>query len=102
MVFGVIPVAVIGLAYYAGLVALTTPRAWRAASLHWVRVGALAAGIAFVLYLVYTELFTLDAICLWCTTVHVITIALFILVAPTMGRPAVARTATPEPGPAPR
>jgi uncharacterized membrane protein len=43
-----------------------------------------------------------DAICLWCTSVHVITITLFILVAPTMARPAVARAATPEPEPAPR
>jgi uncharacterized membrane protein len=34
----------------------------------------------FVLYLIYTELFTLDAICLWCTTVHVITFLLFGLI----------------------
>jgi uncharacterized membrane protein len=87
MLFGAIPVAVLGLAYYAGLVALTTPRAWRSASLRWVRVGALAAGLGFVIYLVYTELFTLDAICLWCTSVHVITVVLFILVAPTATRP---------------
>jgi len=37
-------------------------------------------GIVFVLYLVYTELFTLDAICLWCTIVHVITFLLFALI----------------------
>ncbi len=97
MLLGVIPVAVIGLAYYAGLVALTSPGAWRSASLRWVRAGALAAGIAFVLYLVYTELFTLDAICLWCTSVHVITIVLFILIAPTVARPPGARSASPEP-----
>jgi uncharacterized membrane protein len=30
-----------------------------------------------VFYLVYAELFVLDAICLWCTAVHVITVALF-------------------------
>jgi uncharacterized membrane protein len=34
----------------------------------------------FVLYLIYTELFTLDAICLWCTSVHVITFLLFGLI----------------------
>ena len=33
-----------------------------------------------MLYLVYTELFTLDAICLWCTGVHVITFLLFALI----------------------
>ena len=38
---------------------------------------AAVAGILMVLYLVYTELFTLDAICLWCTAVHVITFLLF-------------------------
>jgi uncharacterized membrane protein len=65
---------------------LMTPRAWRAASplIRWARPAALAAGIAFVLYLVYTELLTLGAICLWCTAVHVITVALFALIAPTV------------------
>jgi uncharacterized membrane protein len=84
MLLGV-PVAVLGLAFYVAMTALTSPWAWRAGwpALRWARLGALAAGIAFVLYLVYTELFTLDAICLWCTTVHVITFALFGLIALT-------------------
>jgi uncharacterized membrane protein len=33
-----------------------------------------------VIYLVYTELFTLNAICLWCTAVHAITLALFAVI----------------------
>jgi uncharacterized membrane protein len=33
-----------------------------------------------VLYLIYTELFTLNAICLFCTIVHVITFLLFGLI----------------------
>ena len=36
-------------------------------------------GIVFVLYLVYTELFTLNAICLYCTAVHIVTFALLIV-----------------------
>jgi len=36
--------------------------------------------MVFVLYLVYTELITLNAICLWCTSVHVITFLLFGLI----------------------
>jgi uncharacterized membrane protein len=40
----------------------------------------MVVGIVFVLYLVYTELFTIKAICLWCTSVHVITFALFVLI----------------------
>lgn len=76
-----IPVAVLGLVFFAGMAALQTPAAWRSTH-RWVRLvrvfGALA-GIGFVLYLVYTELFTLDAVCLWCTGVHVLTFGLFVL-----------------------
>ena len=36
--------------------------------------------MVFVLYLIYTELFTLNAICLFCTIVHVITFLLFALI----------------------
>jgi uncharacterized membrane protein len=34
-----------------------------------------------VVYLVYAELFLVDAVCLWCTVVHVLTVALFAVVA---------------------
>jgi uncharacterized membrane protein len=91
VVFGV-PVALLGLIFFVFMAAMTTPWAWRAAwpALRWARLGSLIAGIGFVVYLVYTELFTLDAICLECTTVHVITLALFALVV-------YASTATLEP-----
>jgi uncharacterized membrane protein len=81
IIFG-IPVAVYGLAFYVFLVAAMTPWAWRAKwpAVRWARLGSLVVGMVFVLYLVYTELFTLDAICLWCTSVHVITFILFGLV----------------------
>ncbi|MHB8452554.1 MAG: vitamin K epoxide reductase family protein [Mycobacteriales bacterium] len=77
-VFGV-PVALLGLLFYAAILPLQVPAAWRARSqwVHRARLAAVAAGMIFVLYLVYTELFTLDAICLYCTAVHVITLALF-------------------------
>ena len=92
VVFGVFPVALIGLIFFVYMTAVTTPWAWRATwpALRWARLGSLIAGIGFVVYLVYTELFTLDAICLECTTVHVITLALFALVV-------YASTATSEP-----
>ena len=44
-----------------------------------VRLGSVVIGIIFVLYLIYTELVTLRAICLWCTSVHVVTFLLFVL-----------------------
>jgi len=80
-VFG-IPVAVLGLAFYLFLAVANSPWVWRRAwpPLNWARVGSLVVGMVFVLYLVYTELFTIGAICLWCTSVHVITFALFVLI----------------------
>jgi uncharacterized membrane protein len=80
-VFG-IPVAVLGLAFYLFLAAANAPWAWRWAwpPLRWARAGSLVVGMLFVLYLVYTELFTIGAICLWCTSVHVVTFALFVLI----------------------
>lgn len=82
MVFGVFPVAVLGLAFYVFMVAATSPWAWRSKypAVAWARVASLVAGIVFVLYLVYSELFTIKAICLWCTSVHVITFLLFVLI----------------------
>lgn len=79
MVFGVIPVAVLGLAFFVGMLALMSPVAWRM-QLPLVRLARLASvvvGVGFVGYLVYTEFFTIGAICLWCTSVHAITLLLF-------------------------
>ncbi len=90
MLFGVIPVAVSGLVYFAGMSVLVTPWAW-ASSLPVVRVARVAgavAGIGMVCYLVYVELVVVDAICLWCTAVHVLTFLLFLtIVAATVLRP---------------
>jgi uncharacterized membrane protein len=82
VVFGIFPVAVLGLAFYAFLFAITSPWAWRWTwpPVRLIRLGSLVVGMLFVLYLVYTELITLNAICLWCTSVHVLTFALFGLV----------------------
>jgi uncharacterized membrane protein len=88
VVFG-IPVAVLGLAFFVFMVAVTTPWAWRGAGpfarlgpvTGWARLGSVVVGIIFVLYLVYTEVITLNmTICLWCTAVHVITFVLFGLI----------------------
>ena len=80
VVFG-IPVAVLGLAFYVFLVAIMSPYAWRSArrEVALARMASLVVGIGFVLYLVYAELFDIGAICLYCTSVHVITFLLFVL-----------------------
>ena len=81
-VFG-IPVAVLGLAFYVVVVALMSPWAWRSArrEVHLIRLASLVAGVGFVLYLLYAELFMIGSICLYCTSVHVITFVLFALTA---------------------
>jgi uncharacterized membrane protein len=79
-----IPVAVLGLAWSIAMVALCTPWAWRA-SASWIkglRIALAVAGMLFVLWLVYAELFVIRAICMWCTAMHIITFALFVLLLP--------------------
>jgi uncharacterized membrane protein len=77
-----IPVAVLGLGWSVAMVAVCTPAAWRSPA-PWIRFARLAlagAGILFVLWLLYAELFMIRAICLWCTAIHVLTFALFVLI----------------------
>lgn len=77
-IFG-LPVAVLGLAFFAAILPLQLPAAWRStwAPLRLARLGATVVGVGMVLWLLYVELFRLDAICLYCTAVHALTILLF-------------------------
>ena len=89
-VFGLFPVALLGLVFYTFVVAVNLPFLWRRTD----RLGRLIAygravlavgGMGMVLYLIYTEI-TLRAICLWCTGVHAVTFLLFVLVLATFPR----------------
>ena len=74
-----VPVAVLGLVFFAVMLVLQLPPMWRRPE-PAVRIGRLAwavVGLGTVLYLLYAELFSIDAICLWCTSVHVLTLVLF-------------------------
>jgi uncharacterized membrane protein len=74
-----VPVALLGLLWALAMTALNSPWAWHS-SAQWLdrtRLAMSATGAVVVLYLVYIELFRVDAICLWCTAVHVSAIALF-------------------------
>jgi uncharacterized membrane protein len=77
------PVAVLGLAYFVGMAALSLPWAWRRQEpiVRWVRLAAAVSGVAMVLWLVYAEFFIIDAICLYCTIVHGLTLVLFLVIA---------------------
>ena len=75
-----VPVAVLGLVFFAVMVVLQLPAMWRRTDhlIRGVRVAWSVVGLATVVYLLATELFRLDAICLWCTAVHVLTFVVFI------------------------
>jgi uncharacterized membrane protein len=96
--FGKLPVAELGLAFYLFMVIINLPWAWQPdwrwlplrgpgaetrrralAEAAWrLRLGSVIVGVLFILYLIYTELITLRAICLWCTYVHITTFVLFV------------------------
>jgi uncharacterized membrane protein len=79
MVFGVIPVAILGLAFYVAAVPLFSPWAWRLQrrEVHLVRLGSAIVGMGFVMYLIYAELYQIGDICEYCTGVHIVTFLLF-------------------------
>ena len=78
MVFGVLPVAILGLAFYVVAVPLFSPWGWRAEwrQVHQLRLASMIVGMGFVMYLIYAEL-QIGSICEYCTGVHVVTFLLF-------------------------
>lgn len=71
-----IPVAVLGLAFFVFMSAASLPFAWHNKMVHWARLASIGVGVLFVVYLVAAEFLLIGKICLWCTAVHVITLAL--------------------------
>ena len=81
-VFGVLPVADLGVAYFVVMLALCLPSAWHSSAplLHRARLAGAGLGVGMVIYLLYAELFQIHAICLYCTAVHVVAVLLFTIV----------------------
>lgn len=77
-----IPVALLGLLWFAGMIVLCIPAAWRARDrrVHRLRTLGVIAGMGFVLWLLYAELIIVGAICLWCTVAHVVAFGMFVVV----------------------
>ena len=76
-----IPVAVLGVVNYTFMSVLNSPWVWRAKN-YWIHVGRFLLSIAsmcLVLWLITAELLIIKSICLYCTSVHVITFALLIV-----------------------
>jgi uncharacterized membrane protein len=93
-----IPVAVYGVVFFAFMVAICSPWGWRLQQpmVRHARLAAVVVGMIFVLYLIYRELISLDQICPYCTSVHIITFLIFALIvyeasAPRPASPAPAR-----------
>jgi uncharacterized membrane protein len=77
-----IPVPIFGLLFFVGMGLICLPVAWRfdASWLAWGRTAGAVAGIGMVIYLVAQEALVLHTICLWCTGVHVLTFAMFLII----------------------
>jgi uncharacterized membrane protein len=93
MVFGVIPVAVLGLLFYVLAVVIFSPRAWsfqrlevrlgrrtlriRHRQVDVIRLASMIVGMGFVPYLIYAELYQIQQVCEYCSGLHIITFLLF-------------------------
>ena len=76
-----IPVAALGVAQYVAMVIINSPWGWRS-SWRWLAIARLGLGVigmGFVLWLISAELLIIDHICLWCSGVHLVTFALFVI-----------------------
>ena len=75
------PVAVLGLATFVVFAVINSPWAWRLRTywLHVARFVLCLGAMIFVLWLLYAELLIIGNICLYCTGVHVVTFALFVV-----------------------
>jgi uncharacterized membrane protein len=77
---GPVPVAVLGLVWFGVFLLLVLARGRQASTqLLMAQMAWAAAGLLMVFYLVYAELFLIAALCLWCTAIHVVVVALFLL-----------------------
>ena len=71
-----VPMALYGVVFFLAMLLIGLPAAWRVPSLRRPRVALAGVGTLSVIYLVWVELFAVNAICLWCTVAHVAALAL--------------------------
>lgn len=77
-----IPIPFFGLAFFVVMGVLSLPGVWRSTSkwVAWARVGAVVVAMVMVLYLISQEALSIHKLCVWCTSVHLVTFALFLVV----------------------
>jgi uncharacterized membrane protein len=88
-----IPVAILGLAAWAAVLALTI---WDSALARTLTAALALGALAFAAYLVVLQLFVIDAICIWCMVNDLVLLPLLAILAVLRLRP---DGAEPEPGP---
>ena len=71
-----VPVALLGLLGYAGILVATVLRGETAAT---AAAGGALVGAGFSVYLTYREVFTIHAICIWCVASAVLMVALAVV-----------------------
>ncbi len=76
---GPFPVALLGLLWFVAALGLIVVPGKQVARVAQARLAWTLLGLLFVFYLVYAELYLIGLICLWCTVVHVVVIALFLV-----------------------
>ena len=81
VIFG-IPVAMLGLVFFVPMIVLCLPAAWRSSDrrIHLARLVLSITGVGMIVYLIIAELFIIKAICLWCSSVHIATFLLFVII----------------------
>jgi uncharacterized membrane protein len=80
-----VPVALLGLLGYAGILAALLARGETAAT---AAAGIALIGAGFSVYLTYREVFTIQAICIWCVASAILMVALAILTVVRLARQA--------------
>ncbi len=76
-----VPVALLGLGYFVVMSVLLSPPLWRRGA-RWLvisRTVLAAAGMVFVFWLIAAELLIIGHVCLWCSGIHVVMIALVLV-----------------------
>ncbi len=100
-----VPVVLIGLTYFVVMGVLTSPPVWTrgARIVAVVRTVLAISAVAFVLWLVAAEVLIIGHVCLWCTAVHVVALAILLVLtrsAPERwGLRTVDAVVTPAPAP---
>jgi uncharacterized membrane protein len=77
-----IPVPILGLLYFVPMTLLCLPALWRSKDrrVHLARLILSVLGVGMIVYLFVEELFIIQALCIWCSAIHLVGFLLFIVI----------------------